>query len=299
MSSPVQTAPPRAPRKKSNGIRSSVVKSILKAIDDRLAGMDERLRHIEALLTSTSTVSADEPGVVSDAAWAAHVAPQRAAAQLPPAPPQLFDGVDTLRLPDNTELGRMYTEVAGSTTERWLLADPAMAREQASVFVDKLDPNLDPAKKSNTHDLGTGYTATTAPNAGQAIDTFGYTAIPNVGSGAPPSGVVVRFYALKTITLSGPPPTVTESGRLYREVYVNSNGDEVWSDHWVLWPAFDAPKVADPITGTPAVRMQVDRLTTGVPASADAFFATERAREAANPGNYRYAYVAFTWLDFP
>lgn len=208
-------------------------------------------------------------------------------------PPQIHGGINTIRLSDDTELGRIYCDdQTSSVYERFLVKAAAGFREASTLrYIDvNVDPMYSDARKADSHDLGTGFTHANQPASVFSSSTYTVTGVPESGTGAPPSGVYRRYY--KITRVAGTPPTETAAGELYREWFVNPAGDEVWVDHWVLYPAYlppDAPNNR---------HVRIDKQSTGIPASADAFFQDVQTFMDDHPGTYSYCYLQLEWKAF-
>lgn len=207
-------------------------------------------------------------------------------------PPQIHGGINTFRI-GTDNIGRVYCDQqTNPIVERFVIEAVTAVREASALRYVELavNPQYDDDRLDDDHDLGTGYNHTDDPASVFSSDSYSYIGVPTEGTGAPPSGVFRRYYKLKRLV--GSPPTETDSGELYREWYVNGQGNEVWVDHWVLYPAYLAPDVDN------NVELKVEYQSTGIPASAQAFFDDVNEFIDNNPGTYSYCNLVLEWKVF-
>lgn len=279
------------------------------------AHLDDRLRVVDLLLeqillkldqpsgTSPVTSPVTPPdNFVSDADWHRYMGTFPGDTRDNTDPPQVNSGMTGKKLTDGTSLGRVYSQT-GSIIERWVLNDPASIREQTTVQLFKIDDLTPASRLADTSDLGTGYIANSVAAARHASNAFDYLQIPSSGPGTPPPGTLTRYYTLSELTIDagGNTTATTDMGRLYREIHTDSNGREVWSDHYVLYAGYNGPKLAT--VAAPRIDLQIDRQTTGIPASVSDFLTVQRAKLATEhptePNAFKYAHVFLTWNPLP
>ena len=273
------------------------LKKILAQLQSLREDLDARLARIDASLAQilNRLDVDDQPGSVSDEVWAAYMKPleDTLAGMVPIAgPPELNSGVSGKKNTNQQELGRVYAQ-PGSVVERWLLASPSSARDEGVVFFNLITPGVNEDRMGVHDPLGSNL-----QSGKQATNEFDFYDIPQSGTGTPPQGTVIRYYKLSTVTISANGNTTTESGRMYREIHVDSQGREVWSDHWVLWPNYIRPRLADPNLNISQIDLKQERDDNNAPASVDAFLSTQRDRQAEITGTYLYAHVFLEWDDF-
>lgn len=240
-----------------------------------------------------ATPAAENPYYKDLEAFMAQQKAREAAAAGPnPGSPQINGGIDTIKLPNGNSTGRIYCDDQSSTVkERFVVEAATPVREAAHVrYVDlAVNPTYDNDRLAPAADLGTGYTHANQPASVYALDDYVVTSVPTSGTGAPPAGVVRRYYHVKVIdngTESG------EVGRVYREFFINSNDNEQWVDHWVLFPGYKAPKAADNI------EVKVVNDSGNAPQSAQAFFDAVNDYITDNPGTYKYIHLVLEWKVF-
>lgn len=281
----------------------SLLLSGLVSIYQHLEGLASKLSEVDAELdalggqitsldgkvgASTANVAGDSS--VAMASYLAEVAAFRAS--LPNAStgsPQIHGGIDTIRLSDDSELGRIYCDDNATTIERFVIKAAAGFREADTLtYADiEADPTYDDDRLEDEHDLETGFTHSNQPASVFASDSYTITGVPSSGTGAPPSGVFRRYYKLKKVTT-----TETDCGELYREWFINPAGREVWVDHWVMYANYEPPDAPS------GVKLKLIKQSTGIPASADAFFTAVHAFEAETSSTCSYCNLQLEWKEF-
>lgn len=265
--------------------------SKLSDVDAQLDGMSGQLVGLDAKIGQPVLASGPNPMDQYLADLAAFKAGITSGAQ--GDAPQIHGGIDTIKLSDDSEIGRIYCDDQSSSVyERFLTKAVAGLREASTLrYIDlNVDPQFDNDRKADSHDLGTGFTHSNQPASAFSSTTYTVTSVPSSGTGAPPSGVFRRYYKLKRV--SGSPPTETDAGEVYREWFVNPAGNEVWVDHWVLYPAYLPPDA-------PSSRhVKIEKQSSGIPASANAFFEAVQDFIDGHPGTYTYCYLELEWEAF-